>query len=253
MKWIEYLKVNPDCDLRIFCFHYAGGSASMFFPWCKSLPEYVELAAIQWPGRESRFGETLVTSMHAIIQDLFEEFKLLLDKPFIVFGHSIGAIASFELAMKLYNCSVRLPEHLIVSGCRAPHLPLRRKPISNLSDDKLISELMHFNGTPKEIFAHKESVELFLPIIRADFTVSETYNYLKEEPLPVKITAIHGQNDTIVCEADVEAWAKHTTDEFRKFTIRGDHFFIKSAQDDLINIINQIIANIKNRNHSSSS
>ncbi len=247
MKWIDFFRVNKDSNLRLFCFHYAGGGASFYYPWAKHLPENIELAAIQLPGRETRFSEPLLKSMEAVINALFEEFKLLLDKPFVFFGHSVGALTCYELTRKLHDFSLKLPEHLIVSGCRAPHSPFRKKAIRSLPDAEFMSELMQYNGTPQVMLEHRELLELFLPIIRADFTISETYQYLEGNPFRCDITAINGREDSTVLQSDVQNWNLHTCLKFKRFTLPGDHFFIKSAQREVFDIISGIIEDVRRK------
>ena len=135
MKWIESLKLNPQCNVRLICCHHSGGGASLFYPWVKYLSDIVEVAAIQLPGRETRFNEPLLNNLEDVIDGLTKEFRGILDKPYILFGHSLGGLICFELTRHLQNLSLRLPEHLIVSGCKAPHLPMRKKPIHGLPDD----------------------------------------------------------------------------------------------------------------------
>lgn len=241
MKWIEYLKPNRNSELRLFCCHYAGGSASSFYPWTKYFTENIEIAGIQLPGRGTSCGETPINIMEAVIEALSKEFKSWLDKPFILFGHSLGSLIIFELTKMLAALSVS-PEHLIVSGCRAPHLPPRRKPISKLPDREFISKLMDYNGTPKEFLEHQELLELFLPTLRADFAITENYRYLESDPLPCNITAIIGDNDPNIYESDVKEWDQHTRLGFKYYVLPGDHFFINSARTELIDIIKKIIS-----------
>lgn len=240
MKWVEFFHKNKNANLRLICSHYAGGGASAFYQWQKYLPANIEVAAIQLPGRESRFGESLFNNMKDIINELCENFTSCLDKPFILFGHSLGALICFELTRKLQKQALLLPEHLILSGCKAPHIQRRRKAIHTLPDKEFIKELMQYNGMPNEILDCEEILNLFLPIIRADFTVSETYCYTDVDILPVNITAISGCHDSTVLEADMKEWSRYTCKNFSHFSLEGDHFFIKSAQEKLLDIIKAV-------------
>jgi surfactin synthase thioesterase subunit len=202
------------------------------------------VATIQLPGRGSYCSETPLNTIEAVIQGLFKEFTFWLDKPFLLFGHSLGALVIFELSKKLMTLSA-LPEHLIISGCRAPHMPLRRKPISALPNNEFIAELLNYNGTPKELLEHQELIDLFLPTLRADFTIAESYRCLgKKEPLPFNITTITGNKDPNIYENDVKEWKKYTRQNFKYYVLPGDHFFINAEKLQVINIIKEIISNI---------
>lgn len=249
MKWIELYKPESKSKVRLFCFHHGGGGASTFYKWAEKLPKTIELATVQLPGRESRFSEPLLQNMEDVIDELLKNFKGYLEKTFVFFGHSIGAKICFELTRALRRSGLSLPSHLIVSGCNAPHLPSRRRPIHTLPDEELIPELLIYNGTPPEILGdNNEIIKLYLPIIRADFKISEKYQFKIEEALPCNITAIHGKEDPTVQEDDVLKWDYHTASEFRYFSVSGDHFFIKSAETKVLDIITQILTEVDESN-----
>lgn len=246
MNWIEFFKPNDKCAFRLFCFHYSGAGASTFYPWVSKLPEDVELGAIQLPGRETRFDESLLTNMEEVISGLVEDFKSYLEKPFLLFGHSLGALISFELVRALKNLDLQSPMHLIVSGCRAPDLPSQRRHVHNLSDNDLVTSLLMYNGISKKIIVENPGfLELFLPIVRADFTIFETYDYLEKSPLNCDITAIGGKNDPLVSDDDIKRWRYQTSQNFRHLPVPGDHLFIKSNPGYVIDIVNEIIGNLK--------
>ena len=148
--WIVY-KCLPNPNIRMFCFPYAGASASIFQSWDQSLPEYVELCALQLPGRANRFIEPAYTEVGTLIPDLAKATLPLLDKPFVFFGHSIGAILSFEMARWLRRNVQVLPQLLFVSGPRAPQIPDCDPIYHAATDDEFIAHITELNGTPKEL------------------------------------------------------------------------------------------------------
>ena len=140
-KWFITFKQQKNPYIRIFCFHYGGGSASIFRKWSKNILEEVELVAIQLPGREERFNEPLVNNISQVIDNLIFNFKQYSDKPFILFGHSIGALIAFEFAHTLRQRKMLQPKHLIVSGTKAPQVPLKKQHIHELPKKQFIEEL----------------------------------------------------------------------------------------------------------------
>ncbi len=225
--------------MRLICCHHSGAGASSYHPWVKYLPDFMELKAIQLPGRESRLEETLLTDIAQVIDSLGNEFLTLLDKPYILFGHSLGALIAYELCQKLQFQKALLPTTLIVSGCRAPHLP-RSTHLHKLTEPEFIKKLFEYNGTPNEILNNSELLELFLPILRADFCISETYCYQPSPPLACNLIVLGGKKDNAVSIASLEAWKTHTTSAFKLHLFPGDHFFIKSYLSDVLQVINEI-------------
>jgi len=228
--------------MRLFCFHYAGGSASVFRPWVKDLIAPVEIIGIQMPGRETRFTEMPFYDLRHVIEDLITHFPVYFDKPFIFFGHSVGARISFELTRALRKKGYPLPQHLIVSGANPPHLPLRRKRIHHLPDSEFISELSSYNGIPMILMENKELLSLFTPTLKADFSISETYAYLEEAALSCPISVFGGIEDPYVATEDLSGWQSQTCIEFEKYLFKGDHFFLtKESYLETTKAVDQII------------
>jgi medium-chain acyl-[acyl-carrier-protein] hydrolase len=149
----------------------------------------------------------------------------------------MGAGLAFDLAYALQQRDAPLPVHLFVSGCRAPQIPARKSPIATLPDAEFIEELRHLNGTPEEVLCNEELLRISLPMLRADFAISEARVPLSPKPLPYPISAYGGLQDPDVIRADVMAWGKVTKGSFRCRFFPGDHFFIHSAQTDLLQIL----------------
>jgi len=246
MRGIEFLKKHEDSSIRVIFCHHSGSGASFFFPWLKELPTNIEYLAIQLPGRGSRFNEPLQKDMGTVIDSLLIDFKKLREKPFILFGHSLGGLICFELTKRLQGLSLPLPSHLIVSGCRAPHIPLRRGTLYDLPDKEFILEICRYNGIPTEILNDSdELLKIFLPILRADLQISDTYQSLEKTILSCDITALTGYNDPIVFEEDAKAWSEYTAVSFNFFSMQGDHFFINTSKGKVLGVIEKIIKKVE--------
>lgn len=240
-------KQQKNALIRLFCFHYGGGSASIFRKWSKDVLEEAELVAIQLPGREERFNEPLLNNVSQVIDNLVLNFKQYSDKPFILFGHSVGALIAFEFARTLEKIKIVKSKHLIVSGAKAPQVPLKRQHIHNLPKKQFIAELKKYNGIPDYIIEDDELISTFIPMIRADFSIFETYNYLSEKPLSCPITALGGLNDNTFDSKDLIKWQKQTSNSFTHKFLPGDHFFINNSYKEVINIINNALYNCKRK------
>lgn len=234
------LKAVSQPEIRLFCFPHAGAGASAFKDWSKHLLPTVEMLAVQLPGRENRFSEPLINHMPIIVNQLVEEFKEYRDKPLIVFGHSLGALIGYEFVKAVEDKYGVTPNHLIISGARAPHLARFREPLSQLDDAMLTNVLRRYNGIDKNIIENTELLELFLPIIRNDLSLIENYQNRKRLPLSCGILAFAGEEDeTVPCE-QVEAWSQYTNSNFKFLTFPGGHFFIRSNTPQIMEIINEI-------------
>ncbi|GAC43851.1 thioesterase II family protein [Paenibacillus popilliae] len=226
--------------IRLFCFPYAGGGAYIYRGWREALPIDAGVYPIQLPGRENRITEPPICDMKALVDAISEAISPFVRRPFILYGHSLGARIAFELARHLRRKWNIQPCHLIVSGSRAPHLP-ESKPLHHLPDEEFVKELRRFSGTPEALLQSKELMELFIPVLRADFTVDETYVYAAEAPLDCPISAFGGTTDPEAHRKEMEAWASFTSGDFRLDMIEGDHFFLKAQRDVLLRAISQLI------------
>jgi medium-chain acyl-[acyl-carrier-protein] hydrolase len=246
-NWVLCQKSDSRAALRLFCFPYAGGSASIFREWAWSLPANVEVCAIQLPGRGSRMLEPAITRIPRLIKAIAPALLPYLDKPFAFFGHSMGNIISLELARYLRRKMKVEPVHLFVSGSRAPQLPSTEPKSYDLPKAGFMNYLRRLNGTPAEILEHPELMELMLPVLRADFELVQTYVYTHAKPLTCPITAFGGLLDKDVGRRRLQAWREQTASHFSLNMIPGDHFFIHESQTLLLAALSEELNKILSR------
>ena len=226
--------------MRLFCLPYAGGGASVFRSWSKGLPQNLELCAVQLPGRENRFQEPPFHQITPLVEALVIALAPQLDKPYSLYGHSVGALIAFELARKLGKKQGYGPAHLFVSAHRAPRQVNQDQPIHQLADDEFIRELQRrYDGIPCAIRENHELMELLIPVLRADFALSETYVYVAEEPLSCPITAFGGLKDTNVSADDLNFWGQETNHDFSLHMFPGAHFFLHEHLAVLLPLVGQ--------------
>ncbi|HEY1379547.1 MAG TPA: thioesterase domain-containing protein, partial [Gemmataceae bacterium] len=171
-RWLAYVRPRPLASVRLFCFPYAGGGASVFRGWADGLPSAVEVCPVQMPGRETRFREPAFTRLPLLIEALAESLYPHLDRPFAFFGHSLGALVAFELARRLRRDGSPEPQHLFVSGSGAPQARDHSGAVIHTRPaDEFWQEVGRLNGTPAEVLTDGELRDLLLPTLRADFAL----------------------------------------------------------------------------------
>ena len=239
-SWISFRKPSSKARLRLFCFPYAGAGALIFRTWSDGLPADVELCPVQLPGRGTRLMEHPFTHLSPLVEALAQGLAPLLDKPFAFFGHSLGALVSFELTRRIRREHGVHPVRLFVSAGRAPQIPHRDSPIHTLPKKEFLAELRRLNGMPCALLDHEELMEIMLPLLRADFAVYETYVYTNEPPLNCPISAFGGIRDHRVKDSDLEAWRAQTNVSFSLRMFPGDHFFLK--QPLLLQVLSRELA-----------
>lgn len=229
--WLTCPRPNPAAAVRLFCFPYSGAAASIYYPWADQLPASIEVCPVQLPGHGTRLQEPLATRLAPQVEALAAGLAPAFDRPFAFFGHSMGALLSFELARYLRWQGRPGPTHLFVSGHGAPHLPDRNPPLHALPDDQFVVKLRELNGTPEEVLHHQELLQLLIPVLRADFAVCETYVYQPEPPLNCPISAYGGLGDGYVNREELAAWREQTTGSFSLRMFPGDHFYLNTPSN----------------------
>jgi medium-chain acyl-[acyl-carrier-protein] hydrolase len=246
-NWFVTPEHRPDASVRLICLPYAGGSAAAFRHWAKRLSHRIEFSVLQLPGREHRFNEPFLRSLPAVIETIGPLVAQARDKPFVLFGHSVGALMAFELTRWLRAAGAPGPLHLIVAGKRAPHVPLARSPLHELSDEHLIDKLRELNGTPQQVLETRELLDLMLPRVRADFEVNETYRYREGAPLDCPMTVFGGSVDPETSLESLAAWEMHSCGPYEQRMFPGDHFFVHSFEDQVLADIQRVALNRGNQ------
>lgn len=237
--WLPNLKPDSKAKLRLFCIPYAGGSTSIFRTWATHLPETIELCPIQLPGRGTRINEVPFKYLPNLIDAIVRAITPYLDTPFVFFGHSLGGLIAFEICHQLRIERSPLPKHLIISGCAAPNLRIKRSTLSTLPKLAFIDELSLLNGTPKELLINDEMMDLMLPTLRADFSLYESYSYKQRALLECPLTVFGGINDQAINLQQLDAWRDETQNDFSIYQLPGDHFFLHTKEAELLTLILQ--------------
>ncbi|WP_308406137.1 thioesterase II family protein [Streptomyces naphthomycinicus] len=215
------------------CFPHAGGTAQLFHGWPALLPEDVEVLAVRYPGRQDRLAEACIEDMAALADAVEDALRPWLDRPLVLFGHSMGACVAYELALRLEARGI-VAAHLLVSAHEAPHRAERAAPHS-ADDETLISHVRHLGDLHSEAYDIPELRDLLLPALRADYRLVEGYRPPRPAPVKAPITAYVGQDDPSCLLGGVLAWSELTAPgsfELRSFP--GDHFYLVTREAEVV-------------------
>lgn len=227
--------------VKLLVLPYAGGSAASYLRWKPHMAQTVEIVPLDPAGRGRRTGQPFAVNMAEAAQDVLKQALEHIDgrTPYVIYGHSMGALLAYELYHLLLERRAPLPSRLFVSGCRPPHAARNNKGLSYLPDELLKQELVRLGGTPREVLQSKELMDYCLPIIRADFRMLEHYVFReKRELISCDISVFGGQDDDIP-RAELEEWGRHTRGRAGVAMFPGDHFFINQAYPQLSRIISE--------------
>lgn len=206
----------------------------MFRSWGSLLPRNVQLAPVQLPGREQRMAESAFASMDALVPAVVDGIRTHLDRPFAIFGHSMGALVAYEVTRALRRAGLRTPVRLFVSGHRAPQLLDRRPPLHLLRGEAFLDALRALDGTPEEVLQHAELMSLVEPLLRADFQLCETYVHREERPLDVPLSVFGGEQDANVDRDELEAWRNTSTAPMTLRVFPGGHLYLHQERETLV-------------------
>jgi len=243
--WIVCPTPRPKARVRLLCFHYAGGNASLFQNWPDYLSPDIEVCAVQLPGRGNRSHEAPYTQLSAFKGTLTEVLGPCLTRPFALFGYSMGALVAFEFARELRRQHLPTPHHVFVAARRAPQAPppLNHK-LSAMSDADLIAFLREHGATLGSIKAKGIIMRWILRTMRADCKIAETFVYTEEEPLDCPISAFGGLEDPYVNEGHLAGWQLHTRRNFSLCLFEGSHSFLHSAETSVLRVMAQDLRSI---------
>ena len=224
--------------INLVCLPFAGGGALAFRRWQAMLGERVRVLPVVLPGHETLFKEDPILTHEKMMEYLCRKVIPLCQPPFALYGHSMGSRLAFELARELRHRRLPGPVKLLISGAPAPRYGPPRLGISAMDDAEFEAYLRRLGGTPEPVLQHRELLEVFLPVLRADFLVAETYRYLEGPPLDCPIVAWGGRGD-IYEYARVAAWTLESRALSRAEMVDGGHFFIFSAERQFLGFVSK--------------
>lgn len=242
--WYRILAPRQNASRRLIIFPHAGGGPAYYRDWSNQLPDSIEVAVVQLPGRASRCKEAPFRRMESLLESIAPNLTELFDRPAILFGHSVGALVAFEIA-RLWKSEGRQVVGLIVAGAAGPQHPRTQSSLSSLSDLALRLELARLGGTPAELNGNDELFELFLPTLRADLEILETYTYRVGSRLSIPVMVCGGSTDGWTTIDQLLDWSEVTISECDVRLYVGGHFFVNSQRDRFMGDVRQFMSQFR--------
>jgi len=227
---------------NVFCIPFSGGSKYSFNSFMNAAPEQIKVTGIELPGRGSRVDEKLITDIHQLTDDVFSQIKQDLDKPYLLYGHSMGARVAYLLTVKILKENLNPPLHLFVSGAPGPSKEKSQTIYHDLPRAEFIEALKDLGGSRPEFLEDEELFNFFEPIIRADFKVVDTYAYSKKNPFDIPITVMIGKDEAVSYKA-AKDWQLETTAVIDIHEFVGNHFFIFNHVDTILDLMSRKLYN----------
>ena len=224
---------RDDGAVRLLCFPVAGAAGSVFAPWQESLPPEIEVCAIEMPMGEL-VRQPLDMDLTRFFDEIIAALRPNLDKPLVLFGHSMGALVAFEIACRLRSELSAEPLRVFAAACRSPSLMPSGKRQHLLSDEGLERALLEMGGTPQSILEDEEYRGPILEIVRSDFAMLETYRYARQPPLSCPISILGGLQDDETDDALIAGWREETTGPVVTHRFPGGHFFYNDSREAVL-------------------
>ncbi|AIQ51352.1 thioesterase II family protein [Paenibacillus sp. FSL R7-0331] len=236
--------------IKLFCIPYAGGTSEVYWKWRKFLSNHIELCPVEIAGRGKRICEPLPQQFEDVTEDLASSImnQLESNERYAIYGHSMGSLLAFETYYKLMEKGCHAPKHMFFSGREAPQSSHKSdKPICHdASDEQFLQVVLEYGGTSEEVVQNQELLQLFLPILRADFKITETYKHQgKKEKIACDLTVINGTNDRSIMNFDINEWRFHAEKKCNIKKVMGGHFFIiEDSMLYVVDIVNDALQNV---------
>jgi medium-chain acyl-[acyl-carrier-protein] hydrolase len=218
----------------LLCLPYAGGRASAFRDWADELPATVRPIAVDYPRGGRGAAPDTVAAIAGRLLDALRAWPPQV--PLALFGHSLGALVAYELALLLAG-ERRAPRLLFVSAHRAPHEAAREPPAHDLSSPELHAWLSRWGGVPRELREDAEVLALFEPALREDLRLAETWQPPEAAPLAGAVVALAGLGDALAPPESMAGWQRATRGSFRLHTLPGGHFFLHEQRQHLLSLL----------------
>lgn len=234
--------------MKLFCIPYAGGCANIYWDWKGRFAKDVELVAVEYSGHGSLFCEKFYKNVDEAAEDIVQQYFISNNEPYVIYGHSLGSLITFEIVYKIREAGLRMPEHIILAGTRPPHLLYKNQKYTDLPMSEFMDKIFDLGNTPREILENDESREFFYDILLSDMKMVESYSHNdKLGKLDIPVTVYTGIEDDESPQEDMREWNLYTEGEFTLKTFNGNHFFAfcDGVKEQVYKAVEQVLRNVE--------
>lgn len=226
----------------VLCLPFAGASAAAFRRCQEAPARHLRVVPVELPGHAERFAEPLCTSVGEAVEGLCPYVLGLLDgeRRVALFGHSLGAVLAFELALRLAGDGEHEVIGLFVSGSPGPWTRRERRA-TGLSDDKFLERVEELAGFRHPALEDEELRELLLPALRADVEMHEAYLAVPGLVLDAPITSLRGRDDRLVNADEAREWSAATSRAFHSAELPGGHMYVADRPAELVRTMDECL------------
>lgn len=223
---------RPGAERVLICMGFSGGGTGSFRRWARVLPDSVELALVCYPGREARFNTPLVHRWEDLLADVLAAVVPLTDRPYVLFGHSLGGWVAFEVTAGLERAGAAPPEGLVISSCVAPadwRHRHERAPSPKDTDEELLAWMSDVGQLPEAVLQEPDLREMAVELLRADMDVSYSYRYQPGVLTRVPTQVLYGSEDHLVPVETARRWRLVTSGAYQLDELPGGHFYTEDV------------------------
>lgn len=236
--WLQLAQQSTAAQINLLCFPFAGGFAEYYLPWQKYITADLQLCPIQLPGRSYRWREPVITDIHDLLSVMKPALETLLhERPYVIFGHSMGGYISYEFCKILLDLNLPLPQLLVVSSIPAPRFWQKRRMLSELSEEQFSEFFMKLGGIHPEFIKHEKFIEMQMSLLRNDIILCESCHYIQRARFPFPIVALGGNEDEYVSIKTMQDWSLETSAAYSVQEFSGGHFYLNQHVQTVLEIV----------------
>ncbi|EBR9311536.1 TPA: thioesterase II family protein [Salmonella enterica subsp. enterica serovar Muenchen] len=245
-SWFQFFPGMTESKMQLFCFPHAGGDASLFHSWVEFMPSDISIYFCCFNKRLDRFQKIIPKNFSSLIHELADEMGAVINRPWAIFGHSMGGAVAHELVLELFRRGVPQPSLLAISGCGAPQFH-KMGTLHQMSDEELCQELIRLDESNANILSHPEIRKLILPAIRADYRLIENYRSIPTDILSCPLAVFWGTEDWELTEEAVSGWKVWSKGEVHQRSFSGGHFYLNHHREAVVSTLCELLLSKINR------
>lgn len=217
------LKSSESSSGTLVWFPHAGGTSASVVRQTRGQALKLETQVVVLPAREERWNES-APRLEPLIDEVVDSIQSLGQRSLVLAGHSFGALLAYLVTERLAQLD-RAPRAFMPMAI-APPDRLESTEWHRATDDELIEHLdAQYGAIPAALREDRAALGRFLPIVRHDLRLMETYHYQPSEPLQVNLVICGGTQDTAASEHTLRGWRRFTQANWDLRLFEGDHFF----------------------------